>query len=152
MKEFLRRKLIEPMKLQLLQGASPKGLALSCALGATFAVFPIIGSTTALCLLLGVVLKLNQPVLQAVNYILYPLQIILVPVFLSLGASLTRSEPMVFNLELLSKEFMAGPGLFFLKYGMVGLHGILAWLLIAPFFAWIIYILSFNAFRRWRTT
>ena len=150
MKNFFKEKLISPLLAQLKQGASPEGLALTCALGASLAIIPVLGSTTLLCLGVGFFLKLNQPALQVVNYLLYPVQLILLPVFLSLGARLTSSEPILFNLKLFSAEFQASPLHFLQKYGMVGLHAVLVWALIAPLLSFILYYLFKLLFSKMR--
>src|ERR1700727_3048587 len=66
---FWRRRLIEPVGRQLTQGVSPEKIALTLGAGSAVALFPILGTTTVLCILLGIVLKLNQPILQGLNVI-----------------------------------------------------------------------------------
>jgi uncharacterized protein (DUF2062 family) len=151
MREFFRKKLLLPLKNQLTQGATPKALAITCAVGATLAIFPLLGFTTFLCILVGVGLKLNQPILQAVNYLLYPIQILLIPVFLKIGEMLTGSEKVSFNPSTVVSEFMADPRIFLANYGMAGLHAVLVWMVLAPILAWIIYQISFKIFNQWRT-
>jgi uncharacterized protein (DUF2062 family) len=144
-------KIVDAFKSQLVQGSSPKGLALTCAIGSSLAVFPLLGTTTFLCLMVGVVWKLNQPILQAVNYVLYPVQIILLPLFLAAGATLTHSDPISFNPSTITKEFMAHPKIFLATYGMAGLHAILVWVIVAPVLAWLVYQISLRVFSKWRT-
>jgi uncharacterized protein (DUF2062 family) len=149
-KDFFQQKLIQPIKGQLRQGATPQGMALTVALGISIAIFPILGSTMLLCLIAGIVFKLNQPVLHAVNYIFYPLQIILIPVFLKLGATLTNSPPIIFDPVMIIQEFTEDIGLFFKKYGLAGLNGILVWLIIAPLVSWISYHILLRLFKKWK--
>jgi uncharacterized protein (DUF2062 family) len=151
-KDFFLRKLIEPIKVQIRQGATPHGMALTVACGISISIFPLLGTTMLLCLIAGIVLKLNQPVLHAVNYVLYPLQLILIPVFLKLGAELTGSTPIVFDPILIIQEFSSDIGLFFQKYGMAGLHGVLAWCIIAPIITWISYHIVLRTFKKWKKT
>lgn len=149
-KDFFLRKLIEPIKGQIRQGATPEGMALTVACAISISIFPLLGTTMLLCLIAGIVLKLNQPVLHAVNYVLYPLQLILIPVFLKLGAVLTGSTPIVFDPLLIIQEFSADIGLFFKKYGMAGLHGVLVWCLVAPVITWISYHILIRIFKKWK--
>lgn len=149
-KDFFKRKLIEPIKGQIRQGATPHGMALTVACGISIAIFPLLGLTMLLCLLAGVILKLNQPVLHAVNYVLYPAQLILIPVFLKLGAILTGSNPIVFDPAVIIKEFSSDIGLFFQKYGLAGLHAVLVWLLVAPVMTWISYHIFLRLFKKWK--
>ncbi|MFP5305375.1 MAG: DUF2062 domain-containing protein, partial [Gammaproteobacteria bacterium] len=72
---FWQRRVVAPIVAQLRQGITPEKIALTLALGAVLGIFPILGSTTLLCAVAGVWLRLNQPVIQIVNYFMYPLQI-----------------------------------------------------------------------------
>lgn len=118
---------------QLRQGTSPQALALTIAVGAAIAVFPTLGATTLLCFLAGVVLKLNQPALQVINYALAPLQLLLIPFFLKLGAWICRVPAVSVNPQTMIAEFWASPGKFLADYGWAGLQAILAWIVVAPF-------------------
>lgn len=69
----------------LRQGISPRRLALTLALGIAIGCIPIVGVPTALCALLAVVLRLNLPAIQAANYIVMPLQLLLIAPFARLG-------------------------------------------------------------------
>jgi uncharacterized protein (DUF2062 family) len=69
---FLYRKLVRPLVDLLRQGVSPEKIALSVALGVTLGVFPLLGSTTALCALAAFTMQLNLAAIQLVNYFVYP--------------------------------------------------------------------------------
>ena len=148
--EFFQRKLTAPIRGQIQQGATPQGMALTVSCGIAIAIFPLLGSTMLLCLIAGIVFKLNQPVLHAVNYILFPLQLILIPVFLKCGEKLTNSPPIVFDPLLIIHEFSTDVGSFFTKYGMAGLHGVLVWLIVAPLVVWISYQILIRIFKKWK--
>ena len=62
-----QRQVIDPIALQMTQGITPEKIALTLAVGSALALFPIFGTTTLLCLLAGVLLRLNQPIIQLVN-------------------------------------------------------------------------------------
>jgi uncharacterized protein (DUF2062 family) len=91
-KGFLKEKVAGPVLNLLKQGITPKRLALSMASGAVIGMFPIIGSTTLICTVIALVLRLNLPAIQLANYLVYPLQIILVIPFISFGAVLFQVE------------------------------------------------------------
>lgn len=116
---------------QLMQGANPHGLALSVAAGVVIGVFPIFGATTILAAAVGAALRLNQPTLQATNYLMAPFQLLLIPVFLLAGERICGAPPLTLNPATLVREFWLDIPLFFSRYGMAGLHGILAWALFA---------------------
>jgi uncharacterized protein (DUF2062 family) len=69
----------------LRQGISPRRLALTLALGFAIGCIPIVGLPTALCAVLALVLRLNLPVIQAANYLVMPLQLLLIAPFVRLG-------------------------------------------------------------------
>jgi uncharacterized protein (DUF2062 family) len=147
---FFQDKIVIPFKNQLKQGVTPKQLALTCAVGSVIGIFPLLGVTTFLCILLGLVWKLNQPILQAVNYLLYPVQLLLLPTFILAGEKVTGSEPVSFNPSTVVKDFMADPRLFLAHYGMAGFHAVLVWAVIAPILAWAVYQLSLRIFLKLR--
>src|SRR5271156_2028635 len=79
---FFRRRIARPIVELLRQGVTPEKMALSLALGLTLGVFPVLGTTTALCALVAFIWRLNLPAIQIVNYFVYPLQIaLLIPFF-----------------------------------------------------------------------
>ena len=71
-----------------LRGMSPEAMALSIALGFVLGVFPVPGCPTLLCALAALILRLNGPAVQAVNYLVYPLQLALFAPFMRLGGRL----------------------------------------------------------------
>ncbi len=64
---------LKPFIQMLRQGVSPEKIALTVALGIMLGVIPVLGSTTALCTLAAIVLRLNLPAIQLVNGVVYPL-------------------------------------------------------------------------------
>lgn len=72
----------------LLQGISPRRLALTLALGFAIGCLPVIGVPTLLCAALALALKLNLPAIQAANYAVMPLQVALIVPFVRLGERL----------------------------------------------------------------
>lgn len=146
-RNLVRRWFVQPLISQLKQGATPSKLALTLAVGMALGVFPILGSTTLLCLLAGAWLRLNQPVLQLFNYFLYPVQIALIPVFIRIGERLFHAPPMPFSVSQLLTFFKNDPAAFLRRFGMAGVHGIAAWALIAPALAVVAYRLLVPALR-----
>ena len=140
MRDFLRRRLANPLLLLLKQGLAPEALALSLALGATLGLFPVLGVTTALCVAAGFALRLNHPALQLANYAVYPLQIPLILVFVRLGESIVGATPMPVSVERLLVLFREDPLAFLARFGWTGLHGMLGWLTVAPLIGGALYV------------
>lgn len=86
MGSLIHRRLIQPFVELLKQGVSPEKIALTVALGISIGVIPVIGSTTMLCTLAAVTLRLNLPGILLVNGVVYPLQLTLLVPFLRAGA------------------------------------------------------------------
>jgi uncharacterized protein (DUF2062 family) len=78
--------------LWLLQGISPRRLALTLALGFAVGCIPVVGIPTLVCAALALALRLNLPAIQAANYAVMPLQMVLILPFVRLGGWLIASS------------------------------------------------------------
>lgn len=87
--ESFRRNVV----LWLRQGISPRRLAFSVALGCAVGCIPVIGIPTLLCAGLAFALGLNLPAIQAANYAVMPLQLMLIVPFIRLGGWLFSFGP-----------------------------------------------------------
>ncbi|MEO8353420.1 MAG: DUF2062 domain-containing protein, partial [Chthoniobacteraceae bacterium] len=129
---WYRRWFLAPISAQLTQGVTPDRLALTIALGLMLGIFPILGSTTLLCGAAGVWLKLNQPIIQLLNYIAYPVQITLLIPFYRAGESLFGRDHLPLSISLLIQRFAEDWWQFLRDFGGVALHGIVVWMIVAP--------------------
>ena len=86
----------------LRQGITPEKIALSIAFGIVLGVFPALGWTALLCLVASAGLRLNLPAMQLVNFLVYPLQLLLLVPFIRAGEVLFRSRPWDFRYRKLS--------------------------------------------------
>lgn len=130
---FWQRRVVAPIVAQLRQGITPEQVALTLALGGVLGIFPILGASTALCAAAGIWLRLNQPLIQLVNYLVYPLQLLLLIPFYRAGERLFGADPVpILNVPDLIARFGADPWRFLLDYGLVALYGIAVWCLVAP--------------------
>lgn len=145
-----RRWLLAPVLAQLTQGISPERLAWTIALGMVVGVFPIMGSTTLVCFLLGYALRLNQPVLHVFKTAVYPLHLALILVFIHLGDRLFGVPPLSFSIPELLSRFKLDPLQFAKDFGIAALHGVVAWALIAPFAAFLIKLSVLPVLKRLR--
>jgi uncharacterized protein (DUF2062 family) len=143
-----RRRIRELLLVQLSQGITAEKISLTVALGLILSTFPILGTTTALCLLVGVCLGLNQPVMQLVNWVAFPLQLPGIYLYVRVGERLTGSAPVAFSITGMLQLFRAAPLQFLRQFGMTGLRAVLAWLLIAPLIAAVVYLALLPPLRR----
>lgn len=67
-------------------GLTPQKLALTLCLGAALGVMPLLWGTTLICIIVAHFFRLNQLALQSVNYLLYPVQLALLPLFFKMGS------------------------------------------------------------------
>ena len=119
------------VKGQLRQGADPWRLSLAVVLAVLIGIIPLLGATTVLCILAASVLRLNHAVMQAVNYLVYPLQIALLPVFLRAGTLVFGGEAFDFDLIRIKNEFFASVPDFLARYGLIGAKAVGVWLAVS---------------------
>jgi uncharacterized protein (DUF2062 family) len=134
------RRVVAPIGRQLTQGATPSRLALALAVGGVIAVNPFLGTTTVGCVAAGVVLRLNQPVLQVANVLGAPFQIALIVPWVRGGEWLYRAEPMPISPTRIVEEFHDGPWRFIQHFGLTALHAVSAWLIAAPLLGVALYL------------
>jgi uncharacterized protein (DUF2062 family) len=141
LRKFWQERVVALIVAQFTQGFTPQKISLTIALGLNLGLFPILGTTTALCAIAGIWLKLNQPVIQLVNWLASPLQLAMILVFVRIGEWIVRAQPISFSIPELFRKFHESPVKFFQEFGMTGLHGIIAWFVIAPFLTALVYFI-----------
>jgi uncharacterized protein (DUF2062 family) len=143
---FWRQRVFGTVLAQLRQGITPQKIALTIALGCVLAVFPIVGSTSLLCAVVAVWLRLNQPIIQLVNWLCYPLQFVLLIPFYRAGEWFGAPH-LTLSIPQLIQRFEAGPMQFVADFGIVALGGIAVWLLTAPVAGVLIYLSAYLPLR-----
>jgi uncharacterized protein (DUF2062 family) len=111
------------------QGISPRRLALTLALGFAIGCIPVVGIPTLVCVGVALALRLNLPAIQAANYAVMPLQLLLIVPFVRLGGRLfaTGRHPSLQAGALLH----ASPHAMATQMGWLAGQALLAWVLIA---------------------
>lgn len=144
---------LKPFIQMLRQGVSPEKIALTIALGTTLGVIPVLGSTTALCTLAAIALRLNLPAIQLVNGVVYPLQLILLIPFYRLGAWLFGADASAISLSGVVALIRAGVGHAVRTLWVVTMHALVAWLALGVVTSAILYVALVPLLRRlWRRT
>ncbi len=131
----------------LQQGISPEKMALALALGITIGIMPLLGATTLLCTFLAFRFKLNMAFLQLVNYIVYPIQLLLYIPFLRIGAGLFSREKFNYSLEDITNMLATDTWDTIGKFFIVNLCGLLLWLILAPVLFALSYFIGRAVFR-----
>ncbi len=133
----------------LRQGITPEKIALSIAVGASLGIFPVVGTTTMLCALAAILLRLNLPAIQLVNYLVYPLQLVLLIPFIKLGQYIFGGaaplEPALILAQIRSDPWRAAVSLWGLVAGAA-----VAWLTVGPLSALLLYLFLVPVLRRVR--
>lgn len=132
----------------LKQGITPEKLALSVALGFIIGIIPFMGVSTAICALMAIMFDLNVVSIQIINYVAYPLQILLYIPFIKAGEILLGSSASGLTISVIRDLFNEG----FLSAVNVlwyaNLQGILVWLIITAPVTIMLYYLLLVIFRR----
>lgn len=113
----------------LCQGNSPRRLALTLALGFAIGCFPVVGIPTAICAVLALGLRLNLPAIQAANYVVMPLQLVLIVPFVRLGGWLLASDST--NAANAGGLMHMSPNQFLSSLSGLAGHAVLGWLILA---------------------
>ncbi len=124
----------------LRQGLTPHKLALTVALGFFLGLSPLVGSTTLLCTLAALALGLNLPLIQIVNYLVYPLEILMILPFFELGARLFGSPLPPVDPRRLVAAFRHHFFHSLRLWGVVILHGAVAWVVVGGAMAVVVYL------------
>jgi len=128
---LLQQRIVEPVVALVKQGISPEKISLGMACGIVLGIFPVLGSTTILCGVAALIFRLNLPAIQLVNYIVYPLQIMLLIPFFHLGDLLFQVEPLPLSAQELIALLRSDLWGTMRSFSSTTLRAIVAWLLIS---------------------
>jgi len=145
---FFHRRLVRPILDLLRQGVTPEKIALSVALGLALGVIPVLGSTTALCALAALIVRLNLPTIQAVNYFVYPLQIALLIPFFRLGELLFRAPHLPLSVPQIYAMMHANMWEAIGALWTTAWHAVIVWCVLAPIVIACVYAILTPVLRR----
>jgi hypothetical protein len=111
-------------------------------------IFPVLGSTTVLCVVAALIFQLNLPAIQLVNYLIYPVQLFLLVPFIRMGEKLFRVAPLQLSLTKILGMVHADPQYAISTLWLAEVHAMWAWLLIGPPAIFLVYFLLFRALRQ----
>jgi uncharacterized protein (DUF2062 family) len=148
LKSWIYRKLIQPFVELLKQGVSAEKIALTIAIGISIGVIPVIGSTTMLCTLAAVSLRLNLPAMMLVNGMVYPLQLTLLIPFLRAGAWLFRVEGPKLTISQIFNMIRASVWHTIVTLWTATMHALVVWMIGACMVSTLVYFLTVTLLRR----
>jgi uncharacterized protein (DUF2062 family) len=134
---------VAPVRESLGRGLTPERVALALAVGAAAGLFPVVGTTTLLGFALGAALRLNLAVVQVGNWLVSPVQLLLLLPLVRLGRWLAGTPRGA--LATLSPDAL-GEGVRGLAQG--GVDAILGWLVVAPIAVPLAYAVAVRLLRR----
>lgn len=139
---LLQRFVLMPIRDQLTRGITPDKIAWTISLGLVLGIFPIMGTTSLLCFVLGYGFKLNQPILHLFKTLTYPLHLALILVFIRCGQLINGSQPIPLSIPQLLARFKESPLQFASDFGLAALHGVEAWLIAAIILVPLIHVIT----------
>lgn len=131
---FWQRRLVDPLVAQLTQGVTPAKLSATLAVGTACSFFPFLGLTSMLNLIVGIRLKMNQPILQTLNQLLGAPHLVMILVYVRLGEWMWRAQGDQFTIGDMLRTFRDETFMVFLaRFGWAGIHALTAWTVTTPF-------------------
>ena len=119
---------------------SPRNMALSLATGICLALFPVIGITALLGLVAALSFRLNHVIVQTLNVILAPVQLLLIYPFIKAGNVIFASS------QVFKKMFTYSGDWTFLKFLEMITGGVLVWLFLSVLTGPVLYFFLVKLF------
>lgn len=132
----------------LKQGITPHKVALAIVLGVLLGIAPVLGTTIVSCTIAAFALRLNLPLIQLANNLVYPLQLLLLIPFVQAGQRLFGEPPLPLSVSEIVARFERdfwGSVVAFWSYTW---HGAVAWLLFSAVAGPLMYFLLLVPLRR----
>jgi uncharacterized protein (DUF2062 family) len=129
------------------QGFSSETLALSISIGIIGGAFPVLGIASYICLIMTLSFRQNFIIVQLVNWLVYPLQILLLIPFMKLGNSILTGSDLTITIHQVVVAFQSGLLNGIKLIGIISLYGVIAWAVIAIPTMFILYSLFLLLFR-----
>jgi uncharacterized protein (DUF2062 family) len=148
LKNWLNRRLLEPLLALLRQGISPRRLALCVAIAIVVGNIPILGVSSILCTFIALIFRLNLPAIQLVQAAMAPTQVLLIIPFVRLGEWILRVPPHVVSIKAALALMSQGVWQAIVVLRDAIFHAGLAWALIAPFAIYLLLRLLTPVFER----
>lgn len=125
------KKLKDSIKSQLTQGATPEKLAQSLSVGMLIGCFPLLGFATGLAAVFGIIFKLNHIVVQTANYMMYPVQIVLIPVYIKVISLIVDVGDVPIRPDLMIELFRKDWVYFLKTYALIGVYAVILWVVVS---------------------
>ena len=128
--ESITKKILIPFQLVPKDGLTSEKLALSVTLGIVSGIFPVLGMSTLLSLILTMLFRQNLLIVQSVQWILALAQILLIIPFMQFGAYVLNAHTLHISMAQINHAFQPGMISGIKTVGIFHLYGILTWLIL----------------------
>jgi uncharacterized protein (DUF2062 family) len=127
----IKSKFLIPFRLVPKEGLTAETLAFSITIGIVAGLFPVIGATTLVSVLLTLLFRQNIMIVQAVQWILGLVQVFLVIPFMQLGAFILNQHSLHITMHQISNAFAPGFLSGIKTVGVLHLYAIMTWSILA---------------------
>ncbi|SRR5258707_9106577 len=148
LKNWLSRRLLEPLLALLRAGLAPQRLALCVAIAIVVGNIPILGVSTILCAGIALKFRLNLPAIQLVQAAMAPTQLLLLIPFVRLGEWMLHVPPQVVSIKGAFALMSQGIWQAVVVLRDAIFHAAFAWALLAPFCIYLLQRLLTPLFER----
>lgn len=129
---------MELLKLLNSGMGSPKSMALSLTVGVCLALFPVIGLTFLLGLMVAVTFRLNHLIVQSLNLLLAPVQLLLIYPFIKAGNLVFAGSRVFNNIFSYTGEWT------FMKFLEMITGGVIIWFILSVLTMPVLYFFLFR--------
>jgi uncharacterized protein (DUF2062 family) len=112
-------------------------------------IFPVLGTTTLICLVVSLALRLNVVVIQLANYVAFPLQMMLLIPFIKAGNYIFGLNAFPYTQEEFISLWKKDYWLIIQEGGMAIATGIGVWTVVSALLFPVLFYVSHFLFRRW---
>lgn len=134
-------------QISLLTGLNPGKLAQSFAIGTCLGLMPFPG-TTLTCTAAAILFRLNFGAIQLINYMVAPLQLILIYPLFKAGAALTGSHVMSGSLDVFTQRLNVAPMDTLSELGLTSVAALIIWALLSVPVGIRLYKISLPVFKK----
>lgn len=147
-RSWMKRKVLLPLRKALKNGISHKRLATSLALGVIIGLIPFYGLTTILVGVVAYALRLDFVIMQAIHYVVHPIQLILLIPFLKIGNTVLAKNDIDFTIKEYITLFKTDFWMALSEFWKLNLYAVIIWIIISiPLFI-LLYRVFFFSIRR----
>lgn len=137
---FWRRRIVNPVIALLKQGMTPDKLAQTIGAAFVCSMFPILGTTSVINLIVGLRFRLNHPLMQTLNQLLSPVHVVMIVFYVWSGEWIWHASDDPFTLSnFLDALRESSWSEIFGQFGWAAAHAITAWAITAPIFFFALY-------------